>query len=144
MLLVVIGVSQPLGEQEKHSIHSLIQSKILIGVLEKYPLEIFEERLENALLKQVEFFNKEKLHGKITQWITQLKGELIEYGELKHDIEFVKEVLLQADTLIDKHSFSSAVDRAHTALHGYLKAICDEQNITFDEQNIKIQDMWEG
>ncbi|MDM5351610.1 hypothetical protein QUF65_11995 [Lysinibacillus sphaericus] len=99
----------------------------------KYPLEIFEEILENGLLKQVEFSNKEKLHGKITQRITQLKGELIEYGELKHDIEFVKEVLLQADTLIDKHSFSSAVDCAHTALHGYLKAICDEQNITFDE-----------
>lgn len=122
--------------------NAMNQSKILIGVLEKYPLENFKERLENGFLKQVEFSNKEKLHGKITQWISQLKGELIEHGELKHDIEFVKEVLLQADTLIDNHSFSSAVDRAHTALHGYLKALCDEQKITFKEQNIKIQDMW--
>lgn len=82
------------------------------------------------------------MHEKITQWITQLRGEVIEQGELKNDIEFVKEVLQQADTLIAIHSYISAVDRAHTAIHGYLKALCDEQNITFSEQNVKIQDMW--
>ena len=74
MLLVVIGVSQPLGEQEKHSIHSLIQSKILIGVLEKYPLEIFEERLENALLKQVEFSNNREVTWKNNTVDYTIKG----------------------------------------------------------------------
>jgi hypothetical protein len=34
------------------------------------------------------------------------------------------------------------VDRAHTAIHGHLKALCDEQNITFSEQNVKVQDIW--
>ena len=55
--------------------------------------------------------------------------EVIEQGELKHDIQFVKEVMLQADTLIAKDSYSSAVDRSHTAVHGYLKELCNEQNI---------------
>lgn len=118
------------------------QSKILLGILEKYPLERFEEMLQEGFITQNEFNNKENLHVKITQWITQLQGELIEQSELKLDTEFVKEVLQQADTLITNHSYSSAVDRAHTAIHGYLKALCDEQNITFTEQNVKIQDMW--
>ncbi|TYS87721.1 abortive infection family protein [Rossellomorea aquimaris] len=118
------------------------QSKILLGILEKYPLHLFEDMLQDEIIKPSEFQNKERLHEKIEQWINQLRGEVIEQGELKHDIEFVKEVLQQADTLISKHSYSSAVDRSHTAIHGYLKALCDEQNITFSEQNVKIQDMW--
>jgi hypothetical protein len=118
------------------------QSKILLGVLEKYPLHYFEGMLEDKVIKQSEFRNKERLHEKITQWITQLRGEVINQEELKSDIEFVKEVLEQAETLISNHSYSSAVDRVHTAIHGYLKALCDEQNITFNEQNVKIQDMW--
>ncbi len=122
--------------------NSIEQSKILLGILEKYPLEYFEDMLQNEFIPLKEYRNKERLHEKITQWINQLRGEVIEQGELKHDIEFVKEVLLQADTLISNHSYSSAVDRAHTAIHGYFKALCDEQNITFDEQNVKIQDMW--
>jgi hypothetical protein len=98
--------------------------------------------LQDEIITLKEYKNKERLHEKITQWTTQLRGEVIEQGELKHDIEFVKEVLLQADTLIANHSYSSAVNRAHTAIHGYLKELCDEQNITFSEQNVKIQDMW--
>jgi len=118
------------------------QLKILSGVLEKYPLDYFEDLLQNEVFTLKEYKVKEKLHEKITQWITQLSGDVIEQGELKHDIEFVKDVLQQADILIANHSYSSAVDRAHTAIHGYLKALCDEQGFTFGEQNVKIQDMW--
>ncbi|MFD1736157.1 abortive infection family protein [Bacillus salitolerans] len=118
------------------------QTKILLGVLEKYPLHYFEEQLHNKIITEQEFKHKERLHEKITLWINQLRGEVIEESDLKHDIEFVKNVLLQATTLIENHSYSSAVDRVHTAIHGYLKALCDEQNFTFNEQNVKIQDMW--
>lgn len=118
------------------------QSKILSGVLQKYPLDYFEDMLQEEIITPKDYKNKVRLHEKITQWIKQLKGEIIDQGNLKHDIEFVKEVLLQADTLIANHSYSSAVDRVHTALHGYIKELCDEQNISFEEQNVKIQDMW--
>lgn len=118
------------------------QSKILSGILEKYPLVYFEDMLHEETITPIEYANKQRLHGKIRGWITNLSGEIIEQNELKVDIEFVKEVLLQAETLISNHSYSSAVDRTHTALHGYLKALCDEQNIIFAEQNVKIQDIW--
>jgi hypothetical protein len=65
------------------------------------------------------------LHEKINKWINELMGQdLVEIGELVNDFEFVKEVLNQAETLIAQHSCSSAVNRTHTALHGYLKEIC--------------------
>lgn len=118
------------------------QLKILIGILEKYPLHNFENKFHEDIITQKEYENKKRLHDKINQWIIQLRGEVIEHGELIHNIEFVKEVLQQADTLISNHSYSSAVDRAHTALHGYLKVLCNEHNITFSNQNVKIQDMW--
>ncbi|MFC0015220.1 MULTISPECIES: abortive infection family protein [Allobacillus] len=118
------------------------QSKILSGVLQKYPLNKFEDKLQEGFITPIDYKSKERLHGEITQWITQLKGEIIDQGNLKHDIEFVNEVLLQADILIANHSYSSAVDRVHTALHGYMKELCDEQNITFEDQYVKIQDMW--
>ncbi|WP_283153613.1 abortive infection family protein [Guptibacillus hwajinpoensis] len=118
------------------------QSKILKGILEKYPMQYFDDSLEDETLTPIEHRNKVRLYEKITQWITQLNGEIIEHSELKYDIEFVKEVLQQADVLIANHSYSSAVDRAHTAIHGYLKEVCDKKNIIFNEQNVKIQDMW--
>lgn len=118
------------------------QSKILLGILEKYPLHNFEDKLQQDIITLKEYENKKRLHDKIIQLIAQLRGEVIEQGELLHDIEFVKEVLQQAETLITNHSYSSAVDRAHTALHGYLTVLCNEQNITFNNQNVKIQDMW--
>lgn len=122
--------------------NSVTQCKILLGVLEKYPLSDFEENLNEEFITLREYENKKRLHAKINGMITRLREEVIEQGELKYDIEFVKEVLLQADTLIANHSYSSAVDRAHTALHGYLKALCNENNITFSAENVKIQDMW--
>ncbi|MGE7600086.1 HEPN domain-containing protein [Lysinibacillus fusiformis] len=98
--------------------------------------------MDQGNLLQVEFNNKEKLCEKMKQWINRLRGELIEHEELKTDIEFVNEVLQQAETLITNHTYSSAVDRAHTAVHGYLKALCAKQNITFPNSNVKIHDMW--
>jgi hypothetical protein len=37
-----------------------------------------------------------------------------------------------AEVLIDSKGPSSAVDRVHTALHGYLLAVCDTQRITYN------------
>src|SRR5699024_11676369 len=122
--------------------NSIDQSKILSGVLQKYPLDYFEDMLQEEIITLKDFKSKERLHKKVSQWITELRGEIIDQNNLKYDFEFVKEVLLQADTLISNHSYSSAVDRVHTALHGYLKELCDDQNIAFEEQNVKIQDIW--
>lgn len=98
--------------------------------------------VQDEFITPKDYKNKVRLHEKIEQWIIQLKVEIIDKGNLKKEIDFVKEVLFQADTLIENHSYSSAVDRVHTALHGYIKELCNEQNIIFGEQNVKIQNMW--
>ncbi|HEU0143548.1 MAG TPA: abortive infection family protein, partial [Nitrososphaera sp.] len=36
-----------------------------------------------------------------------------------------------AETLIERSGATSGVDRVHTALHGYLKAVCDGQGIAY-------------
>lgn len=119
------------------------QAKILLGVLEKYPLHYFEQLFDEEIITKFEFRNKNDLHGKINKWIVKLMGkDLVEVGDLVHDFEFVKEVLSQAETLISQHSCSSAVDRAHTALHAYFKEICNKAGIEVLGKNPKIQDMW--
>jgi hypothetical protein len=118
------------------------QSKILQGVLEKYPFEYFEDQFEKGILSQAELQNKKRLYEKIKGWINQLEGkELIKVNELIYDYEFVEEALKQAELLINGHSAASAIDRAHTALHGYLKKICDESGIVL-EGKPKIQDIF--
>ncbi|WKA49223.1 abortive infection family protein (plasmid) [Geobacillus zalihae] len=119
------------------------QSKILRGVLKKYPLEYFEDRFEEGILSETEIKNKRKLYTKIEEWISQLEGNgLIKVNELKYDYEFVEKVLKQAEILINNHSAASAVDRVHTALHGYLKRICDEAGIVFEKGKPTIQEIF--
>lgn len=118
------------------------QSKILSGILEKYPLYYFEEQFENERITKAEFNSKQRLHEKLNQLIADLNGELVEIGELEHDFEFVKKVLDQSETLIANHSYSSAIDRVHTALHAYLKEICKDANIKFEKENVKVQELW--
>lgn len=118
------------------------QSKILEGVLEKYPIEYFEDLSQEKIISVNEYQKKIRTYKKINEWINKLDGEIIEQGELRNDFEFVKKVLDQSEILISNHSYGSAVDRVHTAIHGYLKALCDGENIIFNEQNVKIQDMW--
>ncbi|MED1379949.1 abortive infection family protein [Bacillus mycoides] len=119
------------------------QAKILRGVLEKYPLSYHGQALENEFIKEVYYKGKVELHEKITKWANELQGKgLIELGELTNDFEYVKEVLNHAETLISQHSFSSAIDRVHAALHGYLKEICKNEGIIFIKAEPKIQDLW--
>ena len=44
--------------------------------------------------------------------------------------EVVYEALQDAEVLLKSRGPQSAVDRAHTALHGYLKYLCSERNVT--------------
>ena len=45
----------------------------------------------------------------------------------------VERALLDFETLTNSHGAVSGIDRVHTALHGYLIAICREANITANE-----------
>ncbi|OOL14447.1 hypothetical protein BHL37_00700 [Bacillus cereus] len=122
---------------------SLNQNKILSGVLSKCPLTEFEDLLNDGIISNSEYGTKARLHEKILKWIDELKGlDLIELDESIYDFEFVKEVLDQADTLISNHSYSSAIDRTHTALHSYLKQICNNAGLKFEDSLVDMQAMW--
>ncbi|MCU6792412.1 abortive infection family protein [Paenibacillus sp. WQ 127069] len=45
----------------------------------------------------------------------------------------VREALNDADSLIKANKVSNAVDRIHTALHGYLRTICEDEKILYEQ-----------
>lgn len=119
------------------------QAKILRGVIEKFSLTTFEEQFDENIISQFEMRRKKELHEKILRWIDELSdNDLIVLDDLTHDFEFVRKALDQCETLITAHTYSSAVDRAHTALHGYLKGQCKLAGLVITETNPKIQDLW--
>lgn len=90
--------------------------------------------------------NKEKILGveKIQHWIKKNNPEA--YRDLYPDGVFVTEfapkqnsprqivetALRDAETLISSSGPVSAVDRSHTALHGYLITLCDKYSIAYN------------
>ncbi|WP_338592506.1 abortive infection family protein [Paenibacillus sp. Y5S-9] len=116
-----------------------IQSKILQGVVDKCTLEFFEDRFNEGFLTRYEFEQKKRINDNILTWISELKGQgLLEAKDLVYNYEFVQETLDQCQTLISQHNCRSAVDRAHTALHGYLKETCKNAGLTLKENNPSI------
>lgn len=86
---------------------------------------------------------KKRIYDSILSWINVLNGKgLVEVKELAYNYKFVQDTLDQCQTLISQHNCQSAVDRAHTALHGYLKETCRKAGLIIKENNPKIQDYW--
>lgn len=52
----------------------------------------------------------------------------------KSTLEVIKTALKNADTLLAEHGAASAVDRVHTALHGYLREVCDKAKLAYGAQ----------
>ena len=48
-------------------------------------------------------------------------------------LEVVRQALKDADSLLKASGPSSAFDRLHTALHGYLKEVCDNEGLTYHQ-----------
>jgi hypothetical protein len=99
----------------------LNQAKILRGVLKRFPsTPLAPERKKNA----------KRIRGLIAR-LEQV--ELIDDGNLKLKSEVVRAALQDAQTLLTTEGPSRAVDRIHTALHGYLKAACITSGIETKE-----------
>jgi hypothetical protein len=99
-----------------------VQAKILRGVLEKFPpLSDSLRTVERA------------------EWMRGLIARLESSGDISFQIvaatsTVVQQAIDDAEVLMGKNGFSSAVDRMHTALHGYLISICQKANIEYGEQ----------
>jgi len=91
---------------------SEIQAKILSGILHRFPVNSSEKRTE-------------ELYREIQMWIRTLsKQAAIEQPTIKATSEVVRRALSDAEHLLQKSGSTSAVDRLHTALHGYLLDLC--------------------
>lgn len=101
-----------------------IQAKIIRGVLEKYPVGFFSEEKRAEKTKLSEYF---------LNLANELENSIIESPVLKVTSDVVARAINDARQLIKENGATSGVDRVHTALHGYLKAICEENNILHPE-----------
>lgn len=96
------------------------QAKILRGVLKKCPpVEGAGSRTSDRA-------------AEIASIAARLEGApAVRGGKPRITSEVVDRAISDAEALIAKNGATSGVDRVHTALHGYLKAICDERRIGY-------------
>jgi Abortive infection C-terminus len=97
------------------------QAKMLRGVIERFPIgqEYAPGSRNEATLRELK------------DTIARLDGMTIERANgPRVTSEVVRRALADADTLIASSGATSAVDRTHTAMHGYLLALCSDAGIT--------------
>lgn len=102
------------------------QAKILRGVLNKFP-EHAPDAPRSRNQTEVNFI--EGLVARLTEtdllgdWSPAIASETVELA------------ISNARTLIDAEGPASAVDRIHTALHGFLKNVCKRSDIEFQKND---------
>lgn len=105
--------------------NAFTQAKILRGVLRKYPVDYFPEEVRDR---------KKKISEEIQAMISRLESASpVATPTLTTTSKVVERAIRDAETLIKESGATSGVDRIHTTLHGYLRAICDKEGITVPE-----------
>lgn len=101
-----------LSEQPPHT-----QARILQGILTKYPAESDK-------------FRTQERFDEIKAIIERLKrGAVVSNPNPQITSEVVKIAISDAEILVKNNKAISGIDRMHTALHGYLKAVCNASDI---------------
>jgi hypothetical protein len=99
------------------------QAAALRAILEDYPSPAEPDATAPK-------FRTTALHKEINAWITRLEtGQVGIEVDLESASDVVRRALDDADTLMRTSGPQSAVDRVHTAMHGYLHSLCDEVGI---------------
>jgi len=95
------------------------QAKIVRGVLAKYP---FDPDATQGRTKA--------LHEEFLAIAGRIEGACL-VGSVKPAITsaVVERAIADAERLLETEGATSAVDRLHTVLHGYLRAVCDDARI---------------
>ncbi len=97
------------------------QARILQGILGRYPVGSHEKRTP-------------EMAAEIRGWIDRLRGAApVAAPDPRITSEVVQRALRDAEELIKTSGATSGVDRAHTALHGYLRAVCKAASIPTGE-----------
>jgi hypothetical protein len=100
------------------------QAAALRAILEEYPLP-------TEPIASLPKFRTPALNREMNAWITRLEtGEVGIEVDLETASDIVRRALDDADVLMRTSGPQSAVDRVHTAMHGYLHSLCDEVDIS--------------
>lgn len=102
------------------------QAKVVRGVLRKFALEGPDVPATRTSALKAEF-------ERVAQRLES--GPLVAAPRPAITTEVVLLALADAEQLLSTTGPSSAVDRVHTALHGYLHAVCDGAGIASDEKS---------
>ncbi|PLX25737.1 hypothetical protein C0580_01510 [Candidatus Parcubacteria bacterium] len=99
------------------------QAKIIRGIIERFPIgegpKTRTNELQTSLLKEAEILDN---------------GDYLSEPDLL-SADHVLEILEDAKSLIEHRKAASAVDRVHTAFHGYLREVCKNEGINFLEKD---------
>ena len=97
------------------------QATILSGILDRFPLGSTAGRTKDR-------------HDEICSWVARLAGApVVQLGELRDTSALVVRALSDAEKLLTSNGATSAVDRVHTALHGYMKAVATNEGLIASE-----------
>jgi hypothetical protein len=100
------------------------QAKIIRGVLEKYPVASFEEKLRPEKQQLYDYF--ESVAAKLDGLAVRLPPQA------EATSEAVEAALADAEILLRERGPASVVDRLHTALHGYLRNLAEQAEVSLD------------
>lgn len=101
------------------------QAKVLRGIVERFPPD------QNGAPD-----TRSAAHPEVVALITRLEsGPLVAGVTPQITSEVVLRALTDAETLIHTSGPTSAVDRVHTVLHGYLRAVCDAAGIAYGQND---------
>ena len=114
------GTTRTRFEQILSSSDAKTKVAILKGVLKKFPMGSTEFRTEDRYEKLQEF---------IRRCDTSEPNKIIHPVTLVDSIKSIELALVEAEKLIEINSPLGAVDRIHTAFHGYLLTLCQKKSL---------------
>lgn len=102
------------------------QAAVLRAILDEYPRDDEPDPDRPT-------FRSSELHRAILAWISRLEtGQIAVEVEIESPSDIVRRALDDAASLLRTTGPQSAVDRVHTALHGYLRSLCEEIDVHLD------------
>ena len=100
-----------------------VQAKIIRGILKRHPTGSDERRTQ-------------QLHDEFLILAQRLEaGAGVPNPAPAITSEFVERTLSEVEHLIQTKGATSGVDRVHSALHGYLRVVCDKASIPYVEKD---------
>ena len=115
-------------EQTLLSARARDQAAALRSILEEYPRP---DEPDPASPR----FRTAALQREIINWTTRLEtGETVVDVELLSASDIVRRAISDADSLMRTSGPQSAVDRVHTAMHGYLHSLCEGAGLPHDDR----------